>query len=492
MNRPAALSLSLLMFSPALAGAEKLDQPVDLALPESPAIPATFDRERAAPENSSTRVTFQDGTEITGRIVSMDPEKGTFQLDSPDLAGPTTMLSSGLLEVSLPPSGERDTTGPRALATSKPRYEGRPRDSIHGSLQAITPEAITFATDYAGSLTLQRKFIGKLEIFPDTPGLYLGPNGLAGWESSSGDLSQDWSYHNRRLTSRNSTGIARSVNIPEKAHLSFKASWRNRPNFQFLFLSNDGSSKYPRQCYRLNVQSYGVSLQRIGPGNDRDELLSNARPLPLGSIESGHFEIYLDRAPEGQNAVFLNGTRLGIWSQTDDRDGMGTHIHFIPQDKIPLEISRISIRDWNGTLPSPSTVPENSVTTMDSLEGEALSLSNGDQIIGQIQGISENTLQTRTAYGDFSIPLGKVRTIDVAGPVPDEPEPKLLPHEVRAWFHDGGFIHFQLLGISRDTVQACSQVFGKATFQLSAFSRLEFNIWRPELDLVRYGRASTQ
>ena len=48
----------------------------------------------------------------------------------------------------------------------------------------------------------------------------------------------------------------------------------------------------------------------------------------------------------------------------------------------------------------------------------------------------------------------------------------------------------KLKSLDEKTLRGYSQVWGDAEFDIDAFSRIEFNIWRPELDTARYGSST--
>lgn len=441
-------------------------------------------------------LTFKDGTEVRGTLSEFSPGTETLRFSSPDLTEPADLLIKGLLNIDLgrdeksdPPSAEHI-----AVATSKPRYEDRPRDTFHGQLEAIGEKTIVLNTWYAGKLELERKFIGSLELRAGEVSIFQGPSDWSAWIAPSGRRKDAWALRNRRLIATAQGGIAREVKIPAKARISFRAAWQRQPGFQFIFLSTSGKNNYPPAGYRLYVQNGVVSLNRTSPDSVREDVISSL-PLNLDPREkSARIDIYLDRELEGQNALYINNRRIGGWTHKDDTKGMGNFIHFITQRQEILEISEILVQSWNGNLPGTlvDTKEAEGPGSLSSLEGEHIGLANGDSLVGQIKTIENGQLLTTTPYGNLKLPLTNIREINVAGPVPDEPQPKLLPRELRAWFHEGGFIHMRLEEFDGTHLTGSSQVFGRAKFDLKAFSRLEFNVWRPELDLVRYGQGLSQ
>ncbi len=457
-----------------------------------------------SPQSRASLLTFSDETQLQGKILSVDLPSQSLKLRSPQLETETTLKTNGLYEIEFPKTFTPPETHHYAIATSKPRIKERQKDSIRGRLIALDDTTITLDTWYAGTLKLKREMIGALDIFPHSPSLYSGPNTLKEWVTSNGVLEENWTLQDRTLTSKSRHGIARKVPIPGRAKISFTASWKANPNFSFIFLSNEGDSSYPEVNYRLNVHRNSLTISRDGPERKQNNFLARSQhTISRRGQEKATFDIYLDRAPGGQNGIFIDGEKSDTWTGTDDTEGMGDWIHFVPKNELELKITNISITEWNGALPKGQQTENETIDdSLKDLEGETISLINGDTLIGQIKKISDGTLQTKTIYGEIGIPINRIRAINVAGEHPDKPQPILLENEIRAWFHEGGFIHMKLVAMDHKTIRGRSQVFtidefdenqeGEATFDLSAFSRIEFNVWPRELARRLYGKETVR
>jgi len=312
----------------------------------------------AAADEKLAHLTFSDQTTLSGKIIKIDAEARTLTLSSPNLHGETVLHTKELIEIQLGNSTVTPEADHYAIATSKPRYDNRPKDSIRGKLSAIDEKTITLETWYAGPLTLNRPMVGSLNIFANSPSVYHGPNSLDGWISSNGKLKETWALRNRKLISKDTHGIARKVAIPSMARISFTAKWKNSPQFNVAFLSKDGESNFPSVAYRFMMQSNSLSMSRNGPGNDRNEVINHTmHSMRRLGQEEANFEIYLNRERTGKNALYIDGLRQGSWTDTDDTEGMGEWLHFIPQNNRPLEISNISVGHWNGQLPQGKNDP---------------------------------------------------------------------------------------------------------------------------------------
>ena len=92
-----------------------------------------------------------------------------------------------------------------------------------------------------------------------------------------------------------------------------------------------------------------------------------------------------------------------------------------------------------------------------------------------------------TSFGDVRVPVKRMRSVGLAK---ETDEVRMEAGDIRAWFHEGGYITIKLKSLDDKTIKGYSQVYGDAEFDINAFSRVEFNIWRRELDPARYGATS--
>ncbi|YCM44443.1 hypothetical protein V2O64_00225 [Verrucomicrobiaceae bacterium 227] len=463
-------------------------------------------------DESRSKLTFADKTSITGIPLSANGEEKSLQLTSPSLEGEVTLKTNELLEMSLHGKPAVVEADHYALATITPRYDKSPAlDTIRGRLLHLDDKTVTLETAYAGELTLNRLMVKSLDIYTQPPSFYNGPNGPEGWiTSGSSDLEDNWTFQDRAMISRGRYGIARKLDLPERSMIKFTAKWKTSPYFRILFLSGDGDTDHPSTAYTLNVQTTYLRLTRsTGRGQDSNPITESINNLR--NTQQAEFTIYLDRSKDGTSAIYIGKDRIGTWTGTDDTKDMGDWLHFVPQQNRPMNFSNISISQWDGALPkgnNDETAPTSGDNEFgDNLQGQRITLVNGDIVVGKIQLIQDDFVQVSTDFGDVRIPLNRMSSIDLADveldeegkPVKDEDgnlisikeEPRMWGEDIRAWFHEGGSITIRMATIADGKIKGSSQVFGEAEFDLNAFSRLEFNIWRRQLDPARYGSGDT-
>ena len=59
--------------------------------------------------------------------------------------------------------------------------------------------------------------------------------------------------------------------------------------------------------------------------------------------------------------------------------------------------------------------------------------------------------------------------------------------DVRAWFHEGGYVTIKMHSFDGKKIKGYSQVYGDAEFDASAFEKIEFNIWNEKINTIREG-----
>jgi hypothetical protein len=112
-------------------------------------------------------------------------------------------------------------------------------------------------------------------------------------------------------------------------------------------------------------------------------------------------------------------------------------------------------------------------------EADRMLLRNGDSLKGEVTSIKDGKITLKTEFAEISLPVERLRNITLK-PV-DLEEPKKYSGDVRAWFADGSSMVFRLEKAGDGVVTGFSQNFGTADFDMTAFSRIEFNIYDPAL-----------
>lgn len=425
----------------------------------------------------SGQAVFTNGDRLSGTPSAMTGEGLVWTADHL-LHQPSTIKLDSLLEVRL-----QGTAPPKQGADHQALLKLTNGDTLSGELTALTDDYVTLNTWYSGELQVKRTMAADLEIIRSERSLYSGPNALTNW-SLSGE-PQAWSLANGTLVSRTNGSVARKLDLPDKCRISFDLAWRASLKFRFLMFSDEGDTSSPDNCYEIMFQRQFVYMRKRWSTNNSGgtrNLGQNAHIRELANQEKVRLDIYFDRS-EGTIAFYVDGRQAQVWSDEDPKVGdFGSWFHFVSEE-YPLQVSNIRASAWVGDLPE-NDVPDEDEVPAD-VEGQVILLQNGDTVIGEVGAIQNGILNIKTEYGEVPVPVQRMRTLDLSSDEYEEPIRK--NGDVRAWLREGGRITFRLDSFKDGKMEGFSQTFGKATFDLSAFSRVEFNIYDEEIEHLRSG-----
>lgn len=443
-----------------------------------------------------TTLTFTDDTRISGQPLSIKGKLKQLLLNSKSLSTETTFKTNQLMEMSLNGNPQQVESDHYAVATIKPHLFKTHNDSLRGQLVSIDDDTVVLDTWYAGRLTLDRSLVKTLNIFEQAPTSYHGPSGPKGWVHPNHASDDPWIFGKNTMTSTSRYGAARKIKVPQLTKLSFNIAWKDTPYFKVLFLSNEGENDSPSERYELSVYSIRITLNRRLE-NMGDLKVFQERPKNLRSSKNAKIDIYIDRSEEGVNAVYLDGNKIGTWTNFDDTKMKGEWLHFIPgQSSSPIRISQISVSDWSGNLPLNETEDEkedsedkeNKASDAEpQTDDKSIRLGNGDIIIGKIKQIVDTTVTLSSKYGELKVPVQRLRSIELSTPEDAEKEDRMEAGDVRAWFHEGGYVTIKMHSFDGKKIKGYSQVYGDAEFDASAFEKIEFNIWNEKINTIREG-----
>ncbi|NNC88589.1 MAG: hypothetical protein HKN82_09050 [Akkermansiaceae bacterium] len=357
-------------------------------------------------------------------------------------------------------------------------------DTVRGQLAGLDEEYVTLDTAYAGKMRVKRTMASGLEVVRFERALYSGPDSLDNW-TVSGEPGA-WSFHNGHLVARKGAGISREMELPERARLSFDLAWRNSLRFRLLLFSDDPKTTQPANCYDLVCQRRFVYMRKRWSTNASTGsriIGQSANIRELAESEKVSIDFYIDRKA-GNIAFYVDGRQAQVWSDQDPNEGdFGNWMHFVSEDFYPIRISRMQVSPWKGDLPENADLqPDDDILEED---GQQIRLQNGDLVIGEVGEIEDGVLSIKTKHADIAIPVERMRTVNLSGS--EFEEPKRMKGDVRAWLREGGRLTFRLDAFRDGRIKGYSQTFGDAEFDLSAFSRLEFNIYNEDLESNRGG-----
>lgn len=421
---------------------------------------------------------FIDGDRLTGTPGDINAQGLVWNAENL-LHQPSTIRLDSLLEVRL-------QGGP--LPPQAAKHQALVRltngDTIRGELVGLDEEYVTLDTWYGGTLRIKRLMAADLEIIRSEQTIYSGPANLDNW-TRSGDPGA-WSLQDGELiASRLNGSVARKIELPDRCHISFTLAWRSNLRFRLLLFSDEGATKTPDNCYQVVCQTRFLTLRKRWTDKGRQGDGAIGQPATLRNIfdaEKATMDIYVDRKT-GTIAIYLNGTQAKIWTDVKPEQGeFGNWLHFVSEQS-PLRISKIRASAWKGDLPENSDLESAEDPIKE--EGQVILLQNGDTVIGEVGQINDGILAITTKHGDIPIPVERMRTVNLTSE--KDETPKRMKGDVRGWLREGGRITFRLDSFREGKLDGYSQTFGESTFELRAFSRLEFNIYQEDLDHLRGG-----
>jgi hypothetical protein len=138
----------------------------------------------------------------------------------------------------------------------------------------------------------------------------------------------------------------------------------------------------------------------------------------------------------------------------------------------------MSLAEWDGALPIADANSEKaSLDNPDPLPDEQrIFLRNGDILLAKVNQIENSEINLKTRFNEMKLPIARVKSLSLTPAIYDE---RLLQNgDVRAWFPNGNYVTFRLDAVTEDgKLTGYAQHFGTASFDIKAFSRIEFNIY---------------
>jgi len=451
------------------------------------AIPAAmFAMAAAANAEEPGMLHFLNGDVLPGKLRTLDREHIIW--DSSALEAPASFITGQIRDLRIPPRIHM----PDSSAGHEATVTLTNGNTVKGQLASVSNSEIILDTWFAGRLVFRRPMVRELSIREMPEYLYRGPQDIDSWIQSVDPPA--WSMNESGgLTAIRPGSIAKDIPLPDEFTLEFEAQWQGSFRLNVTLFSDQPHSEAPDNGYEIVFQRQSVHIRRAG---ERQWIGHSNRAIELQQNEKARIRIRAS-ARTGQFAFYVNDRIIDAWTDAGiDPENLGSALHFATRDNSPVTISRVDISRWNGVLEENPDERINvgglgmrgmRVQWMDEVEeliddedaaGDGMMLlRNGDRIQGTVKSIENGMIMIETPYRDVALPVERLRTLSLA-PV-DLEEPKLENGDVRAWFNEGGSIVFRLEGVTDDgaSIQGYSQTFGNAVFDLSAFNRVEFNIY---------------
>ena len=440
-----------------------------------------------AAEAELPMIVFTNGDMLPGKLAKTNGDQLIWA--SPSLNGETSFFLDQVQEISMPymvpPAPKSNHLAQiRFNPDLRQQNEKLQGDVIEGELISVTNESIILDTWYAGRLTLNRNMVKDLKINDVAAPIYSGPLKKDEWTSSPED---SWKFEkNSYATTGNGSIMKEFEKMPKKFRFSFTAEWKSRFSVQILFCADSIKDTNPDSHYMLVLDSGTSYMQkRSNNPNAAGGIMRNGgmigeyqRTQVFRSKEKSDLDLYVDTTT-GLMALFADDELVQQWNDVDHPVLFGKCIHFRQNSSnSKLALSRMSLAEWDGALPIADANSEKaSLDNPDPLPDEQrIFLRNGDILLAKVNQIENSEITLKTRFNEMKLPIARVKSLSLTPAIYDE---RLLQNgDVRAWFPNGNYVTFRLDAVTEDgKLTGYAQHFGTASFDIKAFSRIEFNIY---------------
>lgn len=436
----------------------------------------------AAENESQAVIRFHNDDQLAGKLKALGDEALVWESDI--LAEPATFELKNVLNLTLNAENKAPESPHVAVLTLK---NG---DEIHGQLGAITDDSITIKTWFAGVMDFRRTMVSKIQIEGGSSLHFRGPSSLDEWKQVPEEC---WEYKRQAFISKKPGSIARDNILPDECTIAFTVERKSdQLDLKLMIFSDDIDQSRPRSGYELSFQRSSIYLRS---GKTRNFLGSN-HSRELSQNDKAHIEIRASRKT-GKVVLVINGKITEVWSDPGaDRNDFGSGLHFISGNNQKIRVSEIEIGPWDGRvdhLPQPRGVrvhrnmpqPKPEEKSEEDTTGR-MQLANGDSLKGKVSSIEEGLITLETPLGEIKLPVERLRSLNLDGL--DTERAKRERGDIRAYFADGSSLVFHFEEVTENQLVGTSQNFDKATFDLSAINRIEFDIYNDKLKSMRSSR----
>ena len=484
---------------PQLARPAQIKQiPVPLARPALPQLSSPKRVPTLPPRPSNAEnVKLLNGDTFSGQPKGFDPEKGLLW-EHPHIKGTFPINPRSVARVNLGASKLPD--GAKHHACNVMLANG---DSFSGDLVGLNDKSLLVDTWYAGRVSVDRTIIKTLQPgFTAAKTLYDGPNDIKNWTfvnpnaaafgqlPPNAPLQLQQQFQQRQEQMKNAAGnwklneggfecttsgalVGRNFkNLPAKGSLEFDIEWASYLNL-YLNLHTDSLRSYSSaNTYQLRLNQSYAYLYRYSTTRGSQRVGSNFRINLNSTQRRAHVAIKYDQE-EKIFALFLNGKFVTKWQDVNTEfAGKGNGILFSSRSSSHMRVSRILLREWNGSLPG-----KNKASAGSDKEDFVL-FNNEDSISGTLLGIDEGKMMFKTSFAELpGVPLQDVDTIHLAKE--QLKTPPIMASSSRLNLKGSGRMSLQITSWKDGVITGRSLVFGELKVDAGAVQSIEFNLGKP-------------
>ncbi|MBK1790414.1 hypothetical protein [Persicirhabdus sediminis] len=436
--------------------------------------------ENEAPADKPISKLYFKGRDSLDASLKNSTDEQSLAIESPHLKLPANILKSELIGMSSTgPASDRQIPNNIARVVCKPRFLEQQGDVLQGELIGLSASEIVLKTWYAGEVTIQRSMVDSLDILNKGNGSYYGPNKLSEWVNSS---PKSWTFSNGTLISNEAAHIGQDIGLRDKAYISFMMEWTNSPSLEVHLYANEINTNHPSHSYVISIMSSQVRLQVKGGKANNAHMTSFLKwDNPNTQGKKAHIEIYANKE-NGDFTVVIDGKRVGMLRSNNPNLAKAKKgLIFASSDSKPMRVSNINVRPWNGMeksaineLITPPTFEQDEETAPHQIK-----LRNGDSIRGSVVAVKDGFISLKTQFAEIEVPADRVSSIEFDS---QADAPIWQANDLRAWFHEGGFITMRFDRLEDGKIIGYSQSYGELTIDIEAFSHIHFQVDNQSLD----------
>lgn len=357
-------------------------------------------KDEPEPPNDVAVVYLQNEDWMTGMPAAGD-KADRFAWQSPGFIEPFEFELAAVRRVWFPVS-----TVP-AWRAHEYRLELAGGDVLFGELLAVTADHLRFRSSVAGDVNVKRSAVRCLERCKANALVYIGPNGLAEWQSPAGEVWREEEGH--LTTEKDGASLYSPIPLPDRALVEFELSSLFPPVFRLALGVGDAANR--RKGFRLEVVDLDViavyetdndidvgRVMTLTPGPERDRV---------------HLRVLLDQRAQRAEVFSAEGEPLTT-VQIHAEDPKTSPGILLEHKRGGLRFERLRVWEWSGSLPPPVTADQRQLHRVD-----------GTVIDGTLVGYDREKRQftAKTERGEIACPEEQVARVCFSHPAapPDRP-----------------------------------------------------------------------
>lgn len=280
--------LAILLCGNACHGQPFIGQPLIDSSARRSELPGTL----ADESNSTGRLTWTNSHAIPGLLTSADA--GHFTWNTSLFREPVVVDVDSISSLTFPPGNRRDKT-------NEPfQFAIHGGDILFGHLRGMDKTTVKIESQRTGLVRIKREFINRIQRMNNPALVYLGPNGIAGWETIRVlRHREEWASPDGKIleTIKRNAELFRPLKLSEQTEFEITLETTNTFGFLISLDDDPGSS--------IGVETWGDELVIVS-GDDYEPLMTIAK-----GTQSLTARLLIDRKKKTLSVYAETGKLLG-------------------------------------------------------------------------------------------------------------------------------------------------------------------------------------